>query len=74
MRFIDEAGEGGADGEVFNVAEGVDADASGAVDDDKARRAAQPIAAHRNWRCLAGGVGIHTDRECDAVLVQERFE
>ena len=45
-RLVDEAGEDGADGEVFDIAEDVDAEASVAVDDNQARGAAQPVAAH----------------------------
>ena len=72
--FVDEAGEGGADGEVFNVTKGVDADASGTVDDEQAWRAAQPIAAHRNWRCNARRVGVHSHRKSNLILVKEGFQ
>ena len=44
--FVDEAGEGGAHGEVVDLAEGVEADAPGSVDDDQAGGASQLVAAH----------------------------
>ena len=38
--FVDEAGQGGADGQVVGATEGVEAEASAAVDEDQAGRAA----------------------------------
>ena len=72
--LVNEAGKGGADGEVFDMAEGVDPEASGAVDYNQARGAAQTVAAHRNGCSDAWCVGVHTDGKRDAVLVQERFQ
>ncbi len=72
--LVDQAGEGGAEGEVFDVAEGVDAELAGAVDDDEAGGAAQAVAAH----CYGGGdawcVGINADGEGYLVFVKECFE
>ena len=72
-RFVDEAGEDGADREVVDLAKRADADASGPVDDNEARGAPQLEPAHRDGQGDPGVVGVHADRERYAVLVQERF-
>ena len=72
--MVDKTGEAGADGEVFDVAEGVEAEASGAVDDDEAGGAAQTVAAHGDGQGLAGGVGVDSDGEGYLIFVKEGFE
>ena len=56
------------------MAEGVDAEFAGAVNDDEAGCAAQSVAPHGNGRGDARRVGVHANGECDAVFVQERFQ
>ena len=56
------------------MAEGVEAEASGAVDDYEAGGAAQTVAAHGDGQGLAGGVGVDSDREGYLIFVKERFE
>ena len=73
-RFVDQAGEDCANREVVDLAKRVDADSSGPVDDNEARRAPQLEPAHRDGQGDPGIVGVHADRERYAVLVQERFE
>ena len=72
--FVDKAGEAGADGEVFDVAEGVEAEASGAVDDHQAGGAAQAVETHRDGGGCARGVCVDTDRERYLIFVKEGFE
>ena len=72
--FVDKAGEAGADGEVFDMAKRAEADASGPVDDNQARGAAQLVAAHGDGRGCAWGVCVNTDRERYLIFVKERFQ
>ena len=72
--LVDQAGEGGAEGEVFDMAEGVDAELAGAVDDDEAGGAAQAVAAHCDGGGDAACVGVNADREGYLVFVKECFE
>ena len=73
-RFVDQAGQDGADCEVLDLAKRVDADSSGPVDDNQARRAPQLVPAHRDGQGDPGIVSVHADGERYPVLVQERFE
>ena len=70
-RFVDEAGEDGAHGEVVDLAKRVEADASSPVDGNQARSAPQLVPAHRDGQGAPGIVGIDADGEGNAVLVQE---
>ena len=56
------------------MAKSTEADASGPVDDNQARGAAQPVAAHRDGRGCARGVCVHTDWERDLIFVKEGFQ
>ena len=69
--FVDEAGEGSAEGQVVDVAEGVDPEAAVPVDDDEAGGALKVVAAHGDWGGDAGFGGVDTNGERDAVLVEK---
>ena len=56
------------------MAKRAEADASGPVDDNQARGAAQLVAAHRDGRGCARCVCVHTDRERYLIFVKERFQ
>ena len=72
--LVDEAGEGGAEGKVVDVAEGIDTELSGAVDDHQAWRSAQTVAPHGDGRSFAICVDVHADGKCDFVLVEKGLE
>ncbi len=72
--FVNEAGQARADGEVINVAEGIESDAAAAVDQDQAVRAAQLLSGHRDRSTARLIVGVDANREPDPVLVQERLQ
>ena len=74
LRFVDEAGDSSADDKVVDLAERVEADVSGPVDDHQARGASQLVSAHRDGKGGPVVVGVDADREGDAVLVKECFE
>ncbi len=56
------------------MTEGVDSEASGAVDYNQARGAAKTVAAHRDGCSFAWCMGVHTNGKGDSVFVQERFQ
>ena len=73
-RFINESGEDSADVEVVDLAECVKAYASVSVNDHEARSATQLVSAHRDRQANFWVVGVDSNRERYAVLVQKRFE
>ena len=62
-RFVNGAGEDGADREVVDLAKRVDADSSGPVDDNQARGAPQLEPANRDGQGNPGVVSVYADRE-----------
>ena len=72
--MVNEAGEGGTEGEVVDLAECIGAQVAGAVDDEEARRAAQAVARHGDGGGFAGCVGVDPDGKGDSVFVEECLE